>query len=125
MGGCTGQCYGAHLHFEIRYLGIPINPNLFIDLKNFTVWKDTVYLSRKSFQYLTDTKKTYSTATSYTNTATGTVTGTGTGVYYTIKSGDTLSKIARYYGTTVNAICLLNGITSTTILKIGRTILVK
>jgi LysM repeat protein len=46
-------------------------------------------------------------------------------VYYTIKKGDTLSKIAKQHHTTVNKLCQLNGITSTTILKVGRKLRVK
>ena len=45
--------------------------------------------------------------------------------YYTIKSGDTLGRIAINNGTTVNALCRLNGITPKTTLKIGRKIRVK
>ena len=46
-------------------------------------------------------------------------------VYYTIKKGDTLSKIAKQHHTTVNKLCQLNNITPTTILKIGRRLRVK
>ena len=45
--------------------------------------------------------------------------------YHKIKSGDTLGAIARRYGTTVNNICRLNGIKSTTVLRIGRTLRVR
>lgn len=45
--------------------------------------------------------------------------------YYVIRSGDTLSKIARNHGTTINALCRLNGISTTTTLKIGRKIRVR
>ena len=40
--------------------------------------------------------------------------------YHTIKSGDTLGALARRYGTTVSKLCSLNGIKSTTILRLGR-----
>ena len=45
--------------------------------------------------------------------------------YYTIRSGDTLGKIAARNGTTVNALCKLNGISTKTVLKIGRRIRVR
>ena len=45
--------------------------------------------------------------------------------WYTIKSGDTLGRIAINNGTTVNALCRLNGIKPTTTLKIGRKIRVR
>ncbi len=48
-----------------------------------------------------------------------------TAVYYTVKSGDTLGKIAAKYGTTVAKLCTLNNIKSTSILKIGQKLKVK
>ena len=42
--------------------------------------------------------------------------------YHKIRSGDTLGAIARKYVTTVNNICRMNGIKSTTVLRIGRTL---
>ena len=46
-------------------------------------------------------------------------------VYYTIKKGDTLSKIAKQHHTTVNKLCQLNNISTTTILRVGRKLRVK
>ena len=43
-------------------------------------------------------------------------------IYHRIKSGDTLGAIARRYGTTVQKLCELNGITKTTVLRLGRTL---
>lgn len=45
--------------------------------------------------------------------------------YHTIKSGDTLSSIAARNGTSVDALCRLNGISRTTVLRIGRRLRVK
>ena len=45
--------------------------------------------------------------------------------YYTVRSGDTLSKIARNHGTTIKELCRLNGINQNTTLKIGRKLRVR
>lgn len=49
----------------------------------------------------------------------------GDEMYHMIKSGDTLSKIATKYHTSVKALCGLNGITERTVLHIGRKLRVK
>jgi len=45
--------------------------------------------------------------------------------YHTVKSGDTLYGIASKYHTSVKALCSLNGISSTTVLQIGKKLRVK
>ena len=42
-----------------------------------------------------------------------------------MKKGETLGKIAKRYGTSVNKICKLNGIRSNKVLKVGQRIRVK
>ena len=44
---------------------------------------------------------------------------------HAVAAGDTLGAIARKYGTTVTNICRLNGIKSTTTLRIGRSLRVR
>ena len=44
---------------------------------------------------------------------------------YTVRSGDTLSKIARRHGTTVQKLCRLNGINENTTLRIGQKLKVR
>ena len=50
---------------------------------------------------------------------------TGDSQYYTIKSGDTLSGIAKRYHTSVDKLCSLNGISRSTTLRIGKKLRVK
>jgi len=45
-------------------------------------------------------------------------------VYYTIRYGDTLTRIARLYGVTVNAIVLANGITNPNYIRAGQRLLI-
>lgn len=45
--------------------------------------------------------------------------------YHTIRKGDTLGALARRYGTSVNKLCKLNGMSQTSILRIGKKLRVK
>ena len=45
--------------------------------------------------------------------------------YYTIKSGDTLTKIAAKYKTTVSKLCQLNGLKPSSKIQVGKSIRIK
>ena len=87
-----------------RFLGQPINPSHIIDFENCVPIHDTYVFhnvkinGRKSNIYTSGDQL----------------------VCHRIKSGDTLGKIARMYGTTIGELCRLNGIRPTTTLRIGR-----
>lgn len=104
LGGRTGRATGTHLHFEMRFCGEPFDPAFILDMDNYTLRSDTLSLSRATFDYISDIRKS---------------------VVYTIRPGDNLGRIAGSYGTSVSSLCRLNGITPTTILKVGRRLVVR
>ncbi|MGE5424126.1 MAG: peptidoglycan DD-metalloendopeptidase family protein [Syntrophothermus sp.] len=104
LGGSTGRSRSPHLHFEVRYKDVPMDPLKMIDLENKSLIANTFPITRSVFY------------PSNFNTA---------AVYHTIRSGDTIGRIAKKYRTSVKELCAINKIKPGTRLRIGRSIRVK
>lgn len=116
LGGRTGRATTDHLHFETRMLGEAFNPEKLIEFETGKLLCDTFYYHAARIEHqLAD----------FVNNAKPLFIASGETIHYSIRRGDTLSSIARMFGTSIKNICTLNNITPQKILQIGAKLIIQ
>jgi len=97
-GGQTGNATGTHLHMEIRYKGVPLNPAHIIDFTKRELYADVLEMHKFRRTFIA-----YPYGTEF----------------HTVRRGDYPYRIAKRYGIPIDKFCAMNGITKHTKLVVG------
>ncbi|TYB76302.1 M23 family metallopeptidase [Bizionia myxarmorum] len=124
-GGTSGNARGSHLHLEMSYMGININPEYLIDFTDENqIRSQEIWITKDWTRPELHNSKQQSDLDLLTLKSQAIAAAKKPKKVYVVKSGDTLSRISSRNHISIAALCKLNKINKNATLKIGQKLVV-
>lgn len=124
-GGTSGNARGSHLHLEVSYQGIQINPEYLLQFNDTNeVLNNEIWITRDMTRPELHNSKRKGTIDVPTSETEALAKANKPKKMYTVKRGDNLSRIASRNHISLAALCKLNNINKKSTLRIGQKLLV-
>lgn len=125
IGGATGNARGSHLHLTLTYKGLYIHPEYVLNFDNLKVRSQELWVTKRwttPYYYSSRRKPDLELLTTEEEALASL---TRERKVYIVKKGDTLGRISQRNGVPIHAICELNRIRKTSLLRIGQRLIIE
>jgi len=125
-GGTSGNARGSHLHLEMNYKGIPVNPEYLLDFnENNEIRANDIWITKTWTRPELHSSKRQSKLEIFSTEEEAIASMNREPKVYIVKKGDTLSKISLRNNTSITAICKSNHMKRNSTLRIGQKLIIE
>ncbi|TXE11565.1 peptidoglycan DD-metalloendopeptidase family protein [Seonamhaeicola algicola] len=125
-GGVSGNARGSHLHLVVNYKGVSINPEYFFKFNNENkIRAKELWVTRRWTQPMFHNSRKQSIIKPLLTKDEALASLIKQRSIYIVKPGDTLSRISKNNNVSIAAICKVNAIRKTTVIKVGQKLFIE
>lgn len=125
-GGTSGNARGSHLHLEMNYKGIPVNPEYLLDFnENNEIRAKDIWITKTWTRPELHSSKRQSKLEIFSTEEEALASMNRAPIVYLVKKGDTLSRISAKNNVSIYSLCKTNHIRKNSTLRIGQKLIIE